>query len=122
MQLRTPLRLRESASLLLARQLARCPWIATSERSWRKCAARSTTPTVLGARYVRVFSYYFPEGEDPAVHRMRVIDRLERIVTLAEATDIKVAHENERGICGDTGAWVSDLFASLSSDSFVAFF
>ena len=59
---------------------------------------------VLEAPFVRIFSYFIPAGDDAAAYRSQVLDWLGALAELAEPTGIVLAHENERGIYGDTGA------------------
>ena len=77
---------------------------------------------VIDAKYIRVFSFYIPEGDDPAQHRTKVIDWLGKLVTEAEKTNIILAHENELEIYGDTGQHNLDLYRSINSRSFVGIF
>jgi sugar phosphate isomerase/epimerase len=77
---------------------------------------------ILEAPYIRMFSFYMPEGEDPAAHRSRVIDWLGQMIIEAEQTPIVLAHENEKGIYGDTGARCLDLYTSLQSPAFTGIF
>jgi len=78
--------------------------------------------TVLGAAYVRVFSYYIPQDEDPADYRGQVLDRLGELAALAEATDVRLAHENERHIYGDVCSRVLDLLEGIDSPAFTGIF
>ena len=77
---------------------------------------------IVGAPYVRIFSFYPPEGDDPDNHRNQVIDWIRQMVERAEGTPIKLAHENEKGIFGDTGVRVLDIHKSIDSSSFVCAF
>lgn len=58
---------------------------------------------ILGCETMRVFSFYMPEGEDPESHRPEALRRLSRMLDAAERENVKLAHENEKGIYGDTG-------------------
>ncbi len=58
---------------------------------------------ILGCETMRVFSFFIPEGDDPEIYRGEVIGRLSRMLDAAEAENVKLAHENEKGIYGDTG-------------------
>jgi sugar phosphate isomerase/epimerase len=51
----------------------------------------------LGARIVRVFSFYLPPGEPPGRFRDQVIDRLARLAEVAEEHGLVLAAENEKG-------------------------
>lgn len=58
---------------------------------------------ILGCEMMRVFSFYIPEGDDPDGHRAEVVRRLSALLDAAEREGVKLAHENEKGIYGDTG-------------------
>lgn len=60
------------------------------------------TAVTLGVDRVRVFSFYIPEGEDPESFRETVLDRVGRMVEMAEEYEVLLCHENEKGIYGDT--------------------
>ena len=62
---------------------------------------------------MRVFSFYIPEGEDPADYREEVLNRLDTMLDFAEAEGITIAHENEKGIYGDIGDRCLDLMEEL---------
>lgn len=72
--------------------------------------------------YVRVFSYYTPEGEDPADHRDEVMRRMRAKVEIAEKTGVTLVHENEKGIYGDTPDRCRDLHTTIESPNFGAVF
>ena len=73
---------------------------------------------ILEAPFVRIFSYYIPDGENAADYRNQVIDWLGQLCLIAGKTDICLAHENERGIYGDNCERVLDLINTLDHDSF----
>jgi len=77
---------------------------------------------ILEAPYIRMFSFWIPEGEDPAGHRSQVIDWMGRLIAEAERSNIVLAHENEKGIYGDTGDRCLDLYTSLRSKAFTGVF
>ena len=65
---------------------------------------------VLGAKRIRMFSFY-PAGEiDPAA-RAEVLRRLDVMLTLAEEAGVQLVHENEKGIYGDVTERNADLLA-----------
>jgi sugar phosphate isomerase/epimerase len=76
----------------------------------------------LNAPYIRLFSFWIPNGEDPAKYRAQVMDWLGQLVAIASTTPIVLAHENEKGIYGDTGERCLDLYTSLASPSFTGIF
>ncbi|MBE3123841.1 MAG: sugar phosphate isomerase/epimerase [Planctomycetes bacterium] len=51
--------------------------------------------------YIRVFSYYPPEGGRMADHRAEVIRRLNEQVQMAKGRRTKLLHENEKDIYGE---------------------
>lgn len=55
---------------------------------------------VLGARYVRMFSFFVP-ADKTVLYRNQVMDRVGRMVDAARGTGITLCHENEKGIYGD---------------------
>ncbi|MCX8037601.1 MAG: sugar phosphate isomerase/epimerase [Candidatus Sumerlaeia bacterium] len=70
---------------------------------------------ILGCRYIRIFSYYIPEGHTHEEHRGQVMDWLGRLVAEAEKTDVILCHENERLIYGDKGRYCLDIHQTLQS-------
>ena len=68
---------------------------------------------VLGARRVRMFSFYIPAGDDPAAWRDEVLDRLNRMADIAEDAGIRLCHENEKGIYGDNAARCLDIHRAV---------
>ena len=60
------------------------------------------TADILGAKRMRIFSFFMPDGEDPAKYRDEVMRRLGAFLEIAGARGITLCHENEKGIYGDT--------------------
>mgnify|MGYP002508342519 CR=1 FL=1 len=58
---------------------------------------------VLECRYIRVFSFYPPKGEDPNTCGEQVLEKLKVLIQIAEKNNVILIHENEKGIFGDTG-------------------
>ena len=76
----------------------------------------------LGAPYLRMFSFYLPQGEDPALYREEVLDRTGRTVEEAKAWDSVLLHENEKGIYGDNAPRCGELLEAFSGPHFQAVF
>lgn len=78
----------------------------------------------LNAPYIRIFSFYIPEGEDPGQYRDKVLERLKTMAAVAkmEAPEITLLHENEKGIYGDLGQRCLDLAENIPADNFGAIF
>ncbi len=77
---------------------------------------------ILNTTYIRIFSFYLPEGEEPEKYRDEVLHRLERMTKAAADAHIVLLHENEKGIYGDTPERCLDLLESIGSDSLWATF
>ena len=56
---------------------------------------------IMGAKNIRLFSFFIPEGKDAAPYKAEVIRRLKSFVEAAAGTGIDLCHENEKGIYGD---------------------
>ena len=55
----------------------------------------------LGAKNMRMFSFYIPKGKNPDDYKNEVIDRLGKLAEIAKPAGVKLCHENEKGIYGD---------------------
>jgi len=71
---------------------------------------------------VRVFSYYLPDGEDPADHREEVLRRTEVAVEKAEDAGVTLLLENEKDIYGDAPGRMRDLLTTVDSPHLRAVF
>ncbi|MCM2534092.1 sugar phosphate isomerase/epimerase [Neobacillus pocheonensis] len=52
--------------------------------------------------YIRIFSFFIPEGENPEKYRDEVLYRMKTLTDKVEGTGIVLLHENEKDIYGDT--------------------
>jgi sugar phosphate isomerase/epimerase len=68
----------------------------------------------LGARRVRIFSFFMPPAE-AARHRDEALRRLTALVKDATAAGVTLLHENEKEIYGDTPERCRDLVESIGS-------
>jgi len=70
---------------------------------------------VFGTDAIRVFSFYPPEKghADWSENRGEVMRRMESLVSLAEKAGIRLFHENEHRIYGDSPERVADLLAQF---------
>ncbi|MFC8921236.1 sugar phosphate isomerase/epimerase family protein [Cellulosimicrobium sp. NPDC057127] len=69
----------------------------------------------LGAPYVRIFSFWVPEGAAPEAHRDVVLRRMAALADVARSAGVVLLHENEKGIYGDTPGRCLDLVESVGS-------
>lgn len=76
----------------------------------------------LGAPYVRVFSFYLPEGRRPEDFRNKVLEQVGAMAQEAQAWDSVLLHENEKGIYGDTAPRCQELLEAVHSPHFQAVF
>lgn len=67
----------------------------------------------LGAGNIRLFSFFMPKEEDPAIYRSEVIDRMGQFIEAAHGSGINLCHENEKGIYGDIADRCLDLHQQL---------
>ena len=70
----------------------------------------------VGARYIRMFSFYRPEELSARDIRDRVLRHISELTRLAEGEDVVLVHENEKDIYGDIPERVLDLVESVGSD------
>lgn len=62
---------------------------------------------------IRVFSYYLPEGGNWDDYRRDVLDRTWDTLKIAEKAGVRLLHENEHGIYGDSPQRVRDLLETV---------
>ena len=74
------------------------------------------------APYIRMFSFFIPQGDDPAIYRNEVLDRWYKFLTASLGYDVYLLHENEKDIYGDTALRCYDLLSSLNSERVGAIF
>jgi sugar phosphate isomerase/epimerase len=77
---------------------------------------------LFGAPYIRTFSFFIPEGDDPDRNRDEVMRRTRAFVDLAEAGGVTILHENEKDIFGDIPRRVVDLVSTMGSPAYRAIF
>lgn len=73
---------------------------------------------IFGTRYIRMFSFYIPEGEAPEKYRDEVFRRMRMMVDYAKEVGVILLHENEKGIYGDNAARCKELFDELYCENF----
>jgi sugar phosphate isomerase/epimerase len=69
----------------------------------------------LDAPFVRVFSFFIPDGDDPALHADEVIARMAELARVAETSGVTLLHENEKHIFGDTPARCVQILEAVDS-------
>ena len=69
----------------------------------------------LGAPYIRLFSFFIPEGADPDSRRDEVLSRMSALAEAVGDSDVILVHENEKEIYGDIPRRCLDIVTSVSS-------
>ncbi len=64
---------------------------------------------ILETKYIRMFSFYIPKGENPANFRDEVMNRWSKFIAAASGSGLVLLHENEKEIYGDTPERCLDL-------------
>lgn len=77
---------------------------------------------MLDCKYIRMFSFYIPEGKNPADYREVVIEKLKKYAAIAEKHGVVLIHENEKDIYGDIASRCKDVLDAVNSPSFKAVF
>ena len=68
---------------------------------------------ILGAKNLRLFSFYMPKDEDPTPYKNAVIDRMGAFLDVARGSGVLLCHENEKGIYGDIATRCLELHQAL---------
>ncbi len=69
----------------------------------------------FGAPFIRVFSFFIPEGDDPDDHREEVLRRMRALTAVAAEAGVILLHENEKHIFGDIPRRCLDIVESVGS-------
>ena len=77
---------------------------------------------IIGAKYIRMFSFYHDGDAWTDEERSLVFSRLKRLIEVAKENDVVLLHENEKGIYGDTAERCKDIMDNLYCDNFKAVF
>jgi sugar phosphate isomerase/epimerase len=70
---------------------------------------------LLEAPYIRLFSFFIPEGTDPGSYRDEVLSRMSALAEAAAEADVILVHENEKEIYGDVPRRCLDIVTSVDS-------
>ena len=69
----------------------------------------------LEGPYIRIFSFFIPDGTDPDSRRDDVLSRMSALAEAAVDSDVILVHENEKEIYGDIPRRCLDIVTSVSS-------
>ena len=70
---------------------------------------------VMEAPYVRVFSFFITERQEPGRYREEIIDRMGILAAEAGDSGVTLLHENEKDIYGDVPERCADILAGVGS-------
>lgn len=76
----------------------------------------------FGAGFIRVFSFYLPEGANHEDYREEVIRRMRVLTEIAERNELVLLHENEKHIYGDIPERCLHILQAVNSPSLKAAF
>ena len=74
------------------------------------------TASELGAKYVRMFSFYAPMGKNITECKEQAFFELSRLVDAAKEQGVVLCHENEARIYGDVPSRCREIFDSFGGD------
>jgi sugar phosphate isomerase/epimerase len=77
---------------------------------------------LLDCKYIRIFSFYIPKGEDVDQYKDDVISKIKAFAEIAEKYDVVLLHENEKDIYGDIARRCHEILKAVASSSFKAIF
>lgn len=72
--------------------------------------------------YIRIFSFYIPQGEIPENYKKQVFERMRQMITYAEKEGVILLHENEKGIYGDNALRCKELMEAFYGAHFKLIF
>ncbi|MHC4442497.1 MAG: sugar phosphate isomerase/epimerase family protein [Planctomycetota bacterium] len=76
----------------------------------------------FGSKYIRIFSFYPPEGEEVGQYRGEVVDRLAQQVDYVVGGDVTLVLENESDLFGAYPEHCAYIFSALKSEKLVGAF
>jgi len=73
-------------------------------------------------KYIRIFSFYIPKGENADKYKDEVIQKLKEFAAISEKYDVVLLHENEKDIYGDIARRCKEILKEVGSAYFKAIF
>lgn len=77
---------------------------------------------IMGTPYIRMFSFFIPEGDNPEHFEEEVFSRMEQMVDYAKKQSIILLHENEKDIFGEKAPQCLQLMERFYGDHFKCIF
>ena len=76
----------------------------------------------LDTRYIRMFSFFIPSGENADQYQGEVYKRMRQMVDYAKEQDVVLLHENEKDIYGDSKERCRNLMEEFYGENFKCIF
>lgn len=73
---------------------------------------------IWGTKYIRMFSFFIPEGKEAKEYREEVMRRMDAMVACAKEEGMILLHENEKDIYGDMAERCLDLMKEFYGEHF----
>lgn len=77
---------------------------------------------LLECRFIRMFSFFMPEGKNPDDYKDVVLKKLREFIAIAEKYNVTLMHENEKDIYGDVLSRCKILMDELAGEHFASVF
>jgi sugar phosphate isomerase/epimerase len=77
---------------------------------------------LLDCKYMRIFSFYIPKGENADQYRSQVVSKLKEFAAIAAKYNVILLHENEKDIFGDIGRRCHEILTEVGSPYFKGIF
>lgn len=77
---------------------------------------------ILDCQYIRMFSFYIPEGDQADAYKDEVVKKIKAFVDIAQKYDVILLHENEKDIYGDLASRCKTLFDEVNTPNFKGIF
>ncbi|WP_226529974.1 sugar phosphate isomerase/epimerase family protein [Metabacillus niabensis] len=70
---------------------------------------------LLDCKYIRIFSFYIPKGDNVDRYKDVVIEKLKEFVAIAKNYNVILVHENEKDIYGDIARRCHEIITEVGS-------
>ena len=77
---------------------------------------------IMETPYIRMFSFFVPEGEEPEKYKSQVFERLQKFADYARDHQVVLLHENEKEIYGDNAKRCLEIMQEFYGEHFKAVF
>lgn len=77
---------------------------------------------IMDVSYIRLFSFFIPEGKNPGDYKEEVFRRTKMFVEYAKERNVVLLHENEKEIYGDVASRCLGLMEEFYCDNYKAVF